>query len=53
MSYSPQGLIETLGVFYYIFVYSIGIIAMAFSALSFQLKHRVAIILGNFFGQSC
>lgn len=53
MSYSPQGLIETLGVFYYILVYSIGIVAMAFSALSFQLKHRVGIILGNFFGQSC
>ncbi len=53
MSYSPQGLIETLGVIYYILVYGIGFVAMAFSALSFQLKHRVAIILGNFFGQSC
>lgn len=53
MSYSAQGLMETLGVFYYILVYGIGIVAMALSTLSFQLKHRVAIILGNFFGQVC
>lgn len=53
MSYNPQGLIEALGIFYYILVYGIGIIAMALSTLSFQLKRRVAIILGNFFGQTC
>lgn len=53
MSYNPQGLIETLGIFYYILVYGIGIIAMALSTLSFQFKRRVTIILGNFFGQSC
>ena len=53
MSYSIDGLTESLGFFYYVLVYGIGIVAMAFSTLSFQLKHRVAIILGNFFGQVC
>ena len=53
MSFNPQGIMEALGFFYYILVYGIGIIAMALSTMSFQLKHRVAIILGNFFGQSC
>jgi len=46
-------LAETLGIFYYILVYGIGILAMAFSVVAFQFKHKVTIILGSFLGQSC
>lgn len=46
-------LADTLGIGYYILVYGIGALAMAFSILAFQCQHRVAIILGNFFGQTC
>ena len=53
MSINIEGLIETLGFFYYILVYGIGIIAMALSVVAVQFKHRIAIILSNFFGQAC
>ena len=43
----------SLGILYYVLVYGIGVVAMILSTAAFQLKHRVAIILGNFFGQSC
>jgi len=38
-----------LGNFYYILVYGIGILAMAFSVMAFQFKHKVTIIPGSFF----
>ena len=41
-----------LGFFYYILVYGIGIVAMTLSVIAFQFKHRVTIILCNFFGQT-
>ena len=44
---------EQLGIFYYILVYGIGILAMTFSVLAFQFKTKVTIILSNFLGQSC
>lgn len=47
-----DGLVEALGVGYYILVYAIGALAMACSIFAYQFKHRVAIILGNFAGQS-
>ena len=46
-------LAETIGIFHYILVYGIGILAMAFSVVAFQFKHKVTIILGSFLGQSC
>ncbi len=53
MTINVDQLADALGIGYYILVYGIGALAMAFSTLAFQCKHRVAIILGNFFGQSC
>ena len=47
-----DGLVDALGVGYYILVYAIGALAMACSIFAYQFKHRVAIILGNFAGQS-
>ena len=44
---------EKLGFFYYILVYGIGILAMAFSVAAFQFKRKATIILGSFLGQSC
>ena len=46
-------LLDNQCIFYYILVYVIGILAMAFSVLAFQFKHKITIILGNFLGQSC
>ena len=51
MSINVDGLIEAMGFFYYILVYAIGLIAMAFSVFAFQFKKRVTIILSTFFGQ--
>lgn len=48
-----DGMIRSMGIGYYILVYGIGILAMTFSVIAFQFKRRVAIILSNFFGQSC
>lgn len=42
-----------MGVGYDVLVWGVGVIAMSLSALSFQMKRRVTIILGNFLGQSC
>lgn len=44
-------LAANLGIFYYILVYGIGIIAMILNVFAFQFKHRVAIILCNCVGQ--
>ncbi len=43
----------TVGFGYYFLLYGIGILAMAFSTAAYQFKHRVTIILMNFFGQLC
>lgn len=44
---------EAMGIAYYILVYGIGGLAVAFSVVAFQFKHRATILLGNFLGQSC
>ena len=46
-------MIRFLGIGYYILVYGIGVLAMAFSVIAFQFKKRATIILSNFLGQSC
>jgi hypothetical protein len=51
VSFNVDGLIEAMGFSYYILVYAIGIIAMAFSVFAFQFKKRVTIILSTFLGQ--
>ena len=53
LSYSVAPMIHSMGIGYYILVYSVGLFAMAFNVFAFQLKHRVAIILCNFIGQCC
>ena len=52
-SISVDGLINSLGVWYYVLVYAVGVIAMALSVVAFQFKHRVTIILSSLFGQLC
>ena len=44
-------LVDCLGIFYYILVYGIGIIAMILNVFAFQFKCRTAIIICNCFGQ--
>ena len=51
MSIDVSGLIDTLGIFYWIIVYAIGILAMVFSVIAVQFKKRVTIILSTCFGQ--
>ena len=53
LSFSVEGLVNALGFGYYILVYGVGLVAMTLSIMAFQFKHRVTIILCNFFGQSC
>lgn len=43
--------VDNLG--YYILLYGVGILAMAFSVTAFQFKHRVTIVLCSFLGQTC
>ena len=52
-SFSVDALIEAFGKSYWVLVYGIGLIAMLLSIIAFQFKHRVTIILSNFFGQVC
>ena len=52
LTYSVDAFAASLGAFYYILVYGVGILAMLFSVAAFQLRHRVAIILFNLIGQS-
>lgn len=47
------GFIDTLGVWYPILVYGVGIIAIIFSVIAVQFKHKVTIILCSFLGQIC
>ena len=51
MSINVQGLTDAMGIGYYILVYAIGILAMAFSVSAIQFKHRVTVIIMNFLGQ--
>ena len=53
LSFSVDGLVNALGLWYYILVYGVGLIAMALSIMAFQFKHRVTIILCSAFGQMC
>lgn len=53
LGYSVEALINSMGIGYYILVYGIGVIAMAFSIFAFQFKRRVTIILANLIGQCC
>ena len=53
LSFSVEGFANALGLGYYILVYGVGLIAMTLSIIAFQFKHRVTIILSNFFGQTC
>ena len=53
LSFSVNGLVNALGLGYYILVYGIGLIAMALSIMAFQFKHRVTIILCSAVGQIC
>ena len=43
--------IDNLG--YFILLYGVGVLAMAFSVMAFQFKHRVTIVLASFLGQAC
>lgn len=52
-SFSVDGFANALGIWYYILVYGVGIIAMTLSIIAFQFKRRISIILSNFFGQTC
>ena len=51
--FSVDGFAAALGIWYYILVYGVGVIAMTLSIIAFQFKRRVTIILSNFFGQTC
>ncbi len=53
LSFDVTAFADALGFFYYILVYGIGILAMTFSVMAYQFKHRTTILLSNFFGQSC
>jgi len=53
LGFSVEEFAATLGIGYEILIYGIGLIAMIFSIIAVQFKHRVTIILSNFIGQSC
>ncbi|MBQ9132293.1 MAG: YgjV family protein [Clostridia bacterium] len=53
MSFSVEEFAASLGIWYHILVYGVGVIAMALSVIAVQFRHRVTIILCNFGGQSC
>jgi hypothetical protein len=46
-------LMDILGIGYYVLVYGVGILAMAFCVMAYQFKKRVNIILSNLGGQIC
>ena len=48
-----DNIIDAMGTGYYILVYGIGVLALAFSVIAFQFKKRVTIILSSFAGQTC
>ena len=51
LGFEVDGLMDAMGVFYYILVYGIGIVAMTLSTIAYQFRHRITIILSNLFGQ--
>ena len=53
LGFSVDTMAEALGTGYWILVYGVGVLAMLFSTVAFQFKHRVTIILSNFLGQTC
>lgn len=52
LTYNVDAFAEALGIFYFVLVYGVGILAMAFSVAAFQFRRRVTIIVFNFLGQS-
>ena len=46
-----SGIFSSLG--FYVLLYGVGILAMGFSVIAFQFKHRVTIVLSSFLGQAC
>ena len=52
-SFSVDAFADAMGIGYTILLYAVGLIAMIFSTVAVQFKHRVTIILSNFVGQSC
>ena len=52
LGFSVEPLIENMGVFYYVLVYGIGVLAISLSVFAFQLKYRTAIIICSFSGQT-
>lgn len=48
-----NNLMNALGIGYYVLVYGVGILAMAFCVMAYQFKKRVSIILSNLGGQIC
>ena len=52
MNINIDGFAAAMGFFYYILVYAIGLIAMAFSVFAFQFKKRLTIILSTLIGQA-
>ena len=53
LTFSVDALIETLGKFYYVLVYGIGIIAVCLSVSAYQFKHRTSIVVCSSLGQTC
>lgn len=49
--FSVDGLVTALGKGYDILVFITGLLAMVFSIIAVQFKHRVTIVLSNFLGQ--
>lgn len=53
MTVNVNGLIEALGIGYYILMYGVGIVALTLSVIAFQFKRRITIILSSLTGQIC
>lgn len=51
-SFSVDEFAASLGIFYYILVYGIGLVTMRLSVIAFQFRRRVTIVLSNFFSGS-
>ena len=51
LSVNMDGLKDALGVWYFILIYGIGVLAMVFSISAYQFRHRKTIIIFNCIGQ--
>ena len=51
MGFNVDGLVEGLGIFYYVLVYGVGICAMASAFISYQFERRATILLFNYVAQ--